>query len=192
MATTGATPTPGMETRIALVEKEIQTVFGLFSRFEIALEKMSDVSGQLKEMIAVHENRLQVQERTDTAIFDQIERRKEEYVTLFEKINTKISENSNEIKNSLNIEMKEHYMEVRDAINDSRESQKELIRLLNVRIDQQVQNRDDQMKNLAAEHDKLVERVAHLEKWRWMIIGGGMLFGGLVGSFPIWSKFFAG
>lgn len=45
-------------------------------------------------------------------------------------------------------------------------------------------------KSLQADITKVTERVDGIEKWRWMIVGGAIVIGYIVGNLGIFSKFF--
>jgi molecular chaperone GrpE (heat shock protein) len=45
-------------------------------------------------------------------------------------------------------------------------------------------------KEIQADIDKITKRVDTLEQWRWMIVGGAIAIGYVVGHLEIFSKFF--
>lgn len=179
-----------LETRVALAEKGLDNITALFVRFELVIEKNSEISGQLKEMLAVHEQRLQMHEKTASSIYEQLERRKDESTSLFEKINDKIVESVVQLRTHMMIEVKENYMEVREALRESIGIQKDLVSVLNTRIDTLVKARDEQFNEMYADHEKLDTRVHSLENWRWVLVGGGTILGAIIGSYNTWSKLF--
>ena len=44
--------------------------------------------------------------------------------------------------------------------------------------------------SLQSDINKVTDRVDTLEKWRWMIVGGAIVIGYIVGNLGIFSKFF--
>jgi predicted RNase H-like nuclease (RuvC/YqgF family) len=46
-------------------------------------------------------------------------------------------------------------------------------------------------KEIREDIDKIAKRVDILEKWRWMIVGGAIALGYVVGHMEIFSKFFS-
>ena len=67
-----------METRVTVLEKEINQVTGLFGRLDTTIEKLSDVSNSIKQLLAVHETKLTQHEKTHRDVYDEIERRRKE------------------------------------------------------------------------------------------------------------------
>jgi len=47
-----------LETRVAVVERDIDNISKFFDRLDTAMEKMTDVSVSVKELLAVHEIKL--------------------------------------------------------------------------------------------------------------------------------------
>ena len=44
--------------------------------------------------------------------------------------------------------------------------------------------------SLQSDINKVTDRVDTLEKWRWMIVGGAIVLGYIVGHFELFTKFF--
>lgn len=138
-----------LETRMALVEKELDTVYGVFQRLETALERITDLSSSVKEILAVHDARLLERERADVTIFETIEKRKEEQERGIEKLYSKLEEMKSEIR-----------QEIRDHLDNNKN--------LSDKIDQRF--------------DAQNTRIQKLERWRWIMLGGGTVIGFLLGA----------
>ena len=52
-----------INTEVALLKKEVSDIKVIFSRLDIAIEKITDVSSCVNRMLAVHEERLQMQKK---------------------------------------------------------------------------------------------------------------------------------
>lgn len=50
------------------------------------------------------------------------------------------------------------------------------------------QQHEDIQKNLQVDISKVTERVDVLERWRWMIVGGAIVVGYVIGNFDLISK----
>jgi hypothetical protein len=61
---------------------------------------------------------------------------------------------------------------------------------LDEKIDELAKSDREQHESLKAAMDKVKERVDILEKWRWMIVGGAVVIGYLVGHLDFFAKFF--
>lgn len=70
--------TQTIETRVTVLEKEINQVTGLFGRLDTTIDKLSDVSSSIKQLLAVHETKLNQHEQTHRDVYDEIERRRKE------------------------------------------------------------------------------------------------------------------
>lgn len=88
-------------------------------RIEIALEKLTTISGELKTIIAVHEQRITIQERTSAEIHDILEKRREELDNKLKDAYDTMREQDNEIVNlidTLRRESAEQHKNLTDKI----------------------------------------------------------------------------
>jgi uncharacterized coiled-coil DUF342 family protein len=51
------------------------------------------------------------------------------------------------------------------------------------------QQHEEIQKNLQADISKVTDRVDVLERWRWMIVGGAIVLGYVLGNFDVITKF---
>ena len=56
--------------KIAEIKKDVENVSTLNSRLDTAIEKLTDVSTSIKQMLAVHEEKIARQEQIDEVIFE--------------------------------------------------------------------------------------------------------------------------
>jgi chromosome segregation ATPase len=59
------------------LKKDIENVTNLNVRLDTAIEKLTDVSTSIKQMLAVHEEKISRQEQIDDIIFDKLKERAE-------------------------------------------------------------------------------------------------------------------
>ncbi len=52
-----------LRTKVALLEKDVVQFTGLFSKLDETLEKLGDVTQAIKQLLAVHETRIDLQEK---------------------------------------------------------------------------------------------------------------------------------
>lgn len=104
-------------------------------RIEAAIEKLTDISAELKTMIAVHEQRITNQEKNADDIHDILEQRR--------------------------VELDGHLVKVYDTMREQDKSIVEEISKLR--------------KESTEQHNILSGKIAQLEKFIWMAIGGGMV-----------------
>ena len=72
------------ETQIELLKKDIEQVKDIHTRLDTAIEKLTDVSTSVKQMLAVHEERIAQQESADRNLFELVEKRRAETDTKIE------------------------------------------------------------------------------------------------------------
>ena len=103
------TPTEDLKVEIAGLKKDIENVNKLNERLDVAIEKLTDVSTSIKQMLAVHEEKIQRQEQIDEIIFEKLKARQNEIDDLESKMksNIELSEKRllceiKTLKNSLN------------------------------------------------------------------------------------------
>ena len=70
--------TTDLKVQIAGLKKDVENVNTLNSRLDSAIEKLTEVSTQIKSMLAVHEEKISRQEQIDDIIFDKLKERQSE------------------------------------------------------------------------------------------------------------------
>ena len=70
--------TTDIKVQIAGLKKDVENVNTLNSRLDSAIEKLTEVSTQIKSMLAVHEEKISRQEQIDDIIFDKLKERQSE------------------------------------------------------------------------------------------------------------------
>lgn len=131
-----------VETEVALLKKEVESIQGLFNRLDTAIEKMSDVSSSINQMLAVHEERL-----------TQIE-------TIGATMRTEIVEERRQVDDDI----KELHSRI---TTQSRELQKDMAD----DIEKVLEGIKDLKQHVVKSNDRLETRISALEKWRWIIFG---------------------
>ena len=80
------------ELRVELegIKRDIQNVNNLTSRIDNAIEKLTDVSTDIKQMLAVHQEKISRQEQIDEVIFDKLKERAGEIDTIHRELTKEI------------------------------------------------------------------------------------------------------
>lgn len=65
---------PQLRTDVEILKRDFATVSGLFDRLDTTIEKLTDVSNSINRMLAVHENRLDQQEKEDVKLYKEIDK----------------------------------------------------------------------------------------------------------------------
>lgn len=143
-----------IRTDVEILKRDMHQLNGLFSRLDVTIEKLSEVSSNLSRMIAVHESRLEKQEEADKQLhamvdllFNKMEERRKESDTIKEDVRKEIS--------NLHSDLVSEIKEIKTCTTNY--------------------------------HQEINDRVTAIERWKWMMIGGGVIIGFFVSNLV--SKF---
>lgn len=131
-----------LETEIAVIQTDIVQIGSLFQKLEITLDKLTDVNNNLSQIIAVHEQRLNEGAKEFTSLKTDMETAENRFDDEVKDMHSRLTSNTRDLENKMTNEIDK----VLEAIKD-----------LKIHISER--------------HDKLEDRVAMLEKWRWIIVG---------------------
>ena len=84
------------------IKRDLENVGNINNRLDTAIEKLTDVSTCIKSMLAVHEVKIERQEKTDEIIFEKIKDRADEIDSVYRELQREI----NQIERRLLIEIK--------------------------------------------------------------------------------------
>ena len=90
-----------LKVEVAGVKKDIEQAYNLNSRLDTAIEKLTDVSTSIKQMLAVHEEKIARQEQIDEIIFDKLKERAGE----IGKVHTELSKEIQQVEKKLLLEI---------------------------------------------------------------------------------------
>ena len=62
-----------IETKVAILEEKLHTTEQLMQRIESAIEKMSEVNANVTKMLAVHEQKIETNDKVDAILFAKID-----------------------------------------------------------------------------------------------------------------------
>ena len=65
------------------IKKDLENASSINTRLDTAIEKLTDVSTCIKSMLAVHEVKIERQEKTDEIIFEKIKDRADEIDSVY-------------------------------------------------------------------------------------------------------------
>ena len=121
-----------IKTEVELLKRDMELLSHLAEKFDIAIDKLADVSRSVDKMLAIHDNRLQYQEHQSELIHQRISDMKKEMIDEFKDLR------------------KENFQQ----------------------------------------HKQVEERLARLEKWRWIVVGASAAFGFVVAQMEAVSNIF--
>ena len=73
-------------------KKDLENISGINNRLDTAIEKLTDVSSSIKSMLAVHEEKIERQEKTDAIIFEKIRDRADEIDNVYRELQREINQ----------------------------------------------------------------------------------------------------
>ena len=91
-----------LRVQIEGIKKDLENVSNINERLDTAIEKLTDVSSSIKSMLAVHEEKISKQEKTDEIIFEKIKDRADEIDSVYRELQREI----NQVERRLLIEIK--------------------------------------------------------------------------------------
>jgi|TARA_B100001094_G_scaffold331206_1_gene398777 chromosome segregation ATPase len=100
--------TSEIKVEIAGIKKDIENVKGLNSRIDTAIDKLTDVSTSIKQMLAVHEEKIQRQEQIDEIIFDKLKERAGE----IDNVHRELSKEIQHVEKRLLVEIKQLKLDI--------------------------------------------------------------------------------
>ena len=90
------------------LKKDIENVTNLNIRLDTAIEKLTDVSTSIKQMLAVHEEKISRQEQIDEIIFDKLKERAGE----IDNVHKDLTKEIQQVEKRLLIEMKQIKLDI--------------------------------------------------------------------------------
>lgn len=143
--------THSLEVEVALVRKDVEQIKMVHQKLDIAIEKMGEVSNSIGKMLVAHEERLGFHDRSDKELFEMLDSTKEEFQESVAQIGQRIEATKTEL--SQKVQTSEH--RITKTITDMNTENKEQFKSIDTRL-------------------------ASLEKWRFLLIGGGTVIGFLL------------
>jgi chromosome segregation ATPase len=152
-----------LETDVAVLKHEVSQIGQLFTKLDNALDKLGDVASNITKLLAVHEEKIGMSERIDRELFELVEKRRVEMAEDIKEIHSRIST----IQRELSDEITETEHKIISALDDLKKT----------------------LKETKTEHDtnntSISNRLAELEKWRWVLLGGGTVIGLLLSKLNV-------
>ena len=97
---------------IAGLKKDVEQVNQIHNRLDTAIDKLTDVSTSIKQMLAVHEEKISRQEQIDEIIFDKLKERAGE----IDLVHRELSKEIQQVEKRLLIEMKQLKVDISGRI----------------------------------------------------------------------------
>ena len=98
-------PETALETKVAILQNDMKQMEGLFGRLDTAIDKMSEVSNSINQLLAVHEERIGQAERETEDLFGLMEKRRVEQEEASKELHSRITSQSREIQKEVKHEV---------------------------------------------------------------------------------------
>lgn len=152
-----------LETDVAVLKHEVGQIGQLFTKLDNALDKLGDVANNITKLLAVHEEKIGMSERIDRELFELVEKRRLEMAEDIKEIHSRITT----IQRELSDEITETEHTIINALDDLKKTLKE------TKLEHDTNNTNIQ------------NRLGELEKWRWVLLGGGTVIGLLLSKLNV-------
>lgn len=133
---------------VSALRADMAQINTLVDRLDITIEKLTEVSTNVSQLLAVQGSRLDQQERSSSQLSLLIEKRKDEVSESIENLHKRINNTEKDFKAELE-KLNEKILQEMKAI------------------------REDNLE----QHKALNEKISKLEKWIWYVTGGAMVVG---------------
>tara|TARA_Y100000768_G_scaffold16246_1_gene11388 strand:- start:397 stop:810 length:414 start_codon:yes stop_codon:yes gene_type:complete len=100
-----------INTEVALLKKEVSDIKVIFSRLDIAIEKITDVSSCVNRMLAVHEEKIANQEEAQS-------RANTEFTKDIKELHSRVTSNYKELTEMMTQHHKEQALQMQQIKND--------------------------------------------------------------------------
>ena len=100
-----------INTEVALLKKEVSDIKVIFSRLDIAIEKITDVSSCVNRMLAVHEEKIANAEEAQV-------RANTEFTTDIKELHSRVTSNYKELTEMITMQHKEQALHIQQLQND--------------------------------------------------------------------------
>ena len=100
-----------INTEVALLKKEVSDIKVIFSRLDVAIEKITDVSSCVNRMLAVHEEKIANAEEAQM-------RANTEFTTDIKELHSRVTSNYKELTEMMQLHHKEQALHIQQLQND--------------------------------------------------------------------------
>jgi DNA repair exonuclease SbcCD ATPase subunit len=102
-----------LATDVQVLKSEVEQVANVNTKLDNAIDKLTDISGSIKSMLAVHEEKLSKQEEIDKAIFNLIESRRVEFDTNYKELHARINKIHTQLTDEIEMSEKRLMCEIK-------------------------------------------------------------------------------
>lgn len=144
-------PIKQLESEVHSLQLDMAQVGGLVDRLDVTIEKLTEVSTTVARLLAVQENRLENQEKIADKLQDNLDTHKLETTQTVKEVYETIKKVEKELQNDID------------------DSENKIIKSI-----------EELKAEGSRQHSEINDRMTRLEKWMWILIGGGVVLGFIV------------
>lgn len=133
---------------VSYLQTDMAKVGALVDRLDTTIDKLTEVSTSLSQLMAVHEAKLSAQDIITKQTSDLVEKRRVEMEDKVQQLHARISSGEKELAGKI----EEQYDDIMHEIKEMRQESQ-------------------------TQHTALSDRITTMEKWQWIIIGGSIIAG---------------
>lgn len=145
---------------VSYLQQDMAKVGTLVDRLDTTIDKLTEVSTSLSQLMAVHETKLSAQELIMKQTTDLVEKRRVETEEKIQQLHSRISSGERE----LGVKIEDQYDDIMTEIKEMRQESQ-------------------------TQHTALSDRISAMEKWHWLIVGGSIIVGVLLSQVEL-AQFF--
>lgn len=145
---------------VSSLQQDMAQVGALVDRLDVTIEKLTEVSSTVSQLLAVQGNRLEFQEKVAEKLQDLVEKRRQETDTSIKEVYNRVEK----VEKDLQKDIDDNQIEVIKEIKDLRT---------------EGQN----------QHKEMNDRIGRLEKWMWTLGGAAIIIAVLFNKIELSSIF---
>lgn len=135
------------------LQRDITKISTVVDRFDVAIDKLTEVSTSVSQLLAVHETKITAHDVLTKQTVDLMEKRRVETDSKIQILHERISSGERELKDNID----EQYDELMKEIKEMRAES-------------------------VTQHNALSDRITTMEKWMWIVMGGAIVVGVILGQ----------
>jgi len=130
------------------LQKDITKISTIVDRFDVAIDKLTEVSTSVSQLLAVHETKITAHDVLTKQTVELMEKRRVETDDKIQILHERISSGERELKTNIDKQYDELMTEIKEMRAES-----------------------------TKQHTTLSDRITAMEKWMWIVIGGAIVVG---------------
>lgn len=158
------------------MQKDVATLTVKSDRYETNIDKLTDISGNITRLLAVHEQRLEAAEKVNRSLPDVIEQRRQEA----QQHAMRVMDRVNSIDIELRHEMNSNQKEILDEIKNVHDGVSQL------RIEMTIANsklKTDLEEDFDIKIEEMNKRISAVNQWMWSMMGGIAVLAAILAAF---------